>query len=599
MAEIALVILLVALAIVLAALAVVVRRSRARAHRVASILGQLPETAVSVFDTELRLSDVHGQVLRPADLSPEDFAGKRIDEVFEGPGGKQILAAQTAALRGEPSAFEFTSPLTGRQFWLRVAPLLENGEIVGGITVAENVTDLRRAERSVSAEARRRYLILDAMNEAYVATDGKGIVTGWNRAAERIFGWSAQEAIGRSVADLIIPEEQRADLQLLLERRLPDSPAEGLHYIRAERGALDRNGRRFTVELNATLAEVDGETVLLSLMHDISDRKRDEDELRRHAEDVEALGEAIGELARSTVGDEARSAICRAAVKISGADMGVLYEPESSGTGLRVSASVGCELIGRTLQFTQRAGSLEVFSSRKQLFLSDATEHPAFTHSVFTGTGATSILWVPVHDGADALGVLAVAWRERVGELPDRLGSVMGVIGAEAAVAIERASMLDRLERMARTDDLTGLINRRAWGEELNREMARAGREGTSLAVAMLDLDRFKDYNDRYGHQAGDRLLREAASAWRAVLRDTDLLARYGGEEFAVALPGCDAETAAQLVERLRAMTPNEESCSAGLACWDGRESADALVGRADRALYAAKQSGRDRTIVG
>jgi diguanylate cyclase (GGDEF)-like protein len=152
---------------------------------------------------------------------------------------------------------------------------------------------------------------------------------------------------------------------------------------------------------------------------------------------------------------------------------------------------------------------------------------------------------------------------------------------------------------MARTDDLTGLINRRAWDDELNREVVRATREATPLAVAMLDLDRFKLYNDRHGHQAGDRLLREAASAWRSVLRETDLLARYGGEEFAVALPGCDAETAAHLVERLRAITPEGESCSAGLACWDGRESPDDLVGRADRALYAAKQSGRDRTIVG
>jgi diguanylate cyclase (GGDEF)-like protein/PAS domain S-box-containing protein len=599
MDDIALVILLVALVLALVALAAVVRRSRRRERRIASVLEQLPETAVSVFDTNLRLAEVHGEVLRPADLSPDDFLGKRIDEVFEGAPGQQILAAQTAALKGEASAFEFASPFTSRRFWLRVAPLVEHGDIVGGMAVAQNVTDLRRAERSVSAEARRRYLILDAMNEAYVATDGKGVVTGWNRAAERIFGWSAQEAIGRSVADLIIPEEERAELFMLLERRLADSPAEGHHHVRAERGALDRSGRRFTVELNATLAEVDGETVLLSLMHDISDRKRDEHELRRHAEDVEALADAIGELARSTVGNEARAAICRAAARIAGADMGVLYEPEASGTGIRVTASEGCELTGQVLQFSQRAGSLEAFSSRELLFVSDALEHPAYTHSVFSGTDAKSILWVPVHDGDDALGVIAIAWRERVEALPERLEKVMSVIGAEAAVAIERAGMLDRLEQMARTDVLTGLINRRAWDDELSREVVRATREGTPLAVAMLDLDRFKLYNDRHGHQAGDRLLREAASAWRSVLRETDLLARYGGEEFAVALPGCDAETAAQLVERLRAVTPEGESCYAGLACWDEREAPDELVGRADRALYAAKQSGRDRTIVG
>ncbi len=598
MATIATVILLIALAVALVALAVLDRRMRDRDRRVDLILGQLPETAVSVFGTDLRLEEVHGEALRPANLTPEDFRGKRIDEVFEGPGGRHLLAAHTAALKGDASALEFTSPFTGGQFWLRIAPLLEHGEIVGGMAVAQNVTDLRRAERSVSAEARRRYMILDAMNEIYVATDGGGIVTGWNRAAEEIFGWSAQEAIGRSVADLIIPEEERDDLYALLERRLADSPGEGRHYIRVERGAVDRSGRRFTVELNATLAEVDGETVLLALMHDIGDRKRAELELRRQAEDVEALAEAVGELARSTVAEEARAVICRAAARIAGADMGVLYEPDPSGTGLRVTASEGCDLTERVLQFNQRAGSLEAFSSREQLFVSEVENHPASTHSVFFDTGATSILWVPVHDGDDALGVIAVAWRERLEELPDRLRRVMSVIGGDAAVAIERAAMLDRLERMARTDDLTGLINRRAWDDELNREVVRARREDAPLAVAMLDLDRFKDYNDRHGHQAGDSLLREAARAWRGVLRETDLLARYGGEEFTVALAGCDAETASQLVERLRTITPEGESCSAGLACWDGRESPEELVGRADRALYAAKQSGRDRTIV-
>ena len=172
------------------------------------------------------------------------------------------------------------------------------------------------------------------------------------------------------------------------------------------------------------------------------------------------------------------------------------------------------------------------------------------------------------------------------------------MIAAEAAVAIERAALLDRLELLAHTDDLTGLINRRAWDLDVVREVARARRDDTPLAVAMLDLDRFKAYNDEHGHQAGDRVLREAASAWRAVLRETDLLARYGGEEFAVAFPGCEREHAQALVERLREVTPAGQSCSAGLACWDGRESADALLGRADKALYDAKQSGRDRTVV-
>ena len=205
---------------------------------------------------------------------------------------------------------------------------------------------------------------------------------------------------------------------------------------------------------------------------------------------------------------------------------------------------------------------------------------------------------MPVVQDSEASGIIAVGWTHLVPAVPARLERLLGMIAAEAAVAIERAALLDRLELLAHTDDLTGLINRRAWDLDVVREVARARRDDTPLAVAMLDLDRFKAYNDEHGHQAGDRVLREAASAWRAVLRETDLLARYGGEEFAVAFPGCEREHAQALVERLREVTPAGQSCSAGLACWDGRESADALLGRADKALYDAKQSGRDRTVV-
>jgi diguanylate cyclase (GGDEF)-like protein len=114
----------------------------------------------------------------------------------------------------------------------------------------------------------------------------------------------------------------------------------------------------------------------------------------------------------------------------------------------------------------------------------------------------------------------------------------------------------------------------------------------------MLDLDHFKRYNDRQGHQAGDRLLKRVAGAWTAELRATDILVRYGGEEFALALPGCGLEDATTTVERLRAVIPSGQTCSAGIAAWDGEELATELLDRADRALYEAKRSGRDRTVL-
>jgi diguanylate cyclase (GGDEF)-like protein len=193
--------------------------------------------------------------------------------------------------------------------------------------------------------------------------------------------------------------------------------------------------------------------------------------------------------------------------------------------------------------------------------------------------------------------VLAIAWRDATAGVSLRLSEMINLLGAEAAVAIGRADLLGQLEHMARTDSLTGLPNRRHWEQQLPRELARSWRDEQPVCVAILDLDHFKEYNDQRGHQAGDRLLREAGAAWREALRPYDILARFGGEEFSVILPGCAMEDGFALVERLRAETPDGESCSAGIAKWDGDEPPDALVGRADAALYRAKRAGRNRAV--
>jgi diguanylate cyclase (GGDEF)-like protein/PAS domain S-box-containing protein len=172
-------------------------------------------------------------------------------------------------------------------------------------------------------------------------------------------------------------------------------------------------------------------------------------------------------------------------------------------------------------------------------------------------------------------------------------------IGARKDVEREREVLLARVEAMARTDELTGLANRRAWDEELRREIARAARMAYPLCLVLLDVDRFKDFNDTRGHQAGDALLAEAAANWRMLLRVTDFIARYGGDEFLVLLPDCPRERALRVVERLRAVTPADQTVSAGLTFWQEGLSAEQMVARADEVLYDAKRAGRDCVVVG
>jgi len=161
----------------------------------------------------------------------------------------------------------------------------------------------------------------------------------------------------------------------------------------------------------------------------------------------------------------------------------------------------------------------------------------------------------------------------------------------------ERENLLTEVAAMARGDALTGLPNRRVLDEQLPREMARARRAESDLCLAIVDIDHFKAFNDSHGHLAGDMMLRECARAWDSELRGEDTIVRFGGEEFLVVLPDTAPEHAAEIVERLRAATPGDQTCSAGLARWDLKESAENLVSRADVALYRAKAAGRDRLV--
>ena len=125
---------------------------------------------------------------------------------------------------------------------------------------------------------------------------------------------------------------------------------------------------------------------------------------------------------------------------------------------------------------------------------------------------------------------------------------MVALLAHEVAAVISRADALDHLSDEALTDALTGLPNRRAWERQL-RQLSAVGQQ---LAIGMLDLDHFKEFNDTYGHPAGDRLLKETAAAWRDQLRPGDVLARVGGEEFGLLLLDCDAHTASEVVDRLR-----------------------------------------------
>jgi diguanylate cyclase (GGDEF)-like protein len=165
------------------------------------------------------------------------------------------------------------------------------------------------------------------------------------------------------------------------------------------------------------------------------------------------------------------------------------------------------------------------------------------------------------------------------------------LVASVALVAEVQARMAQRLRAAASTDPLTGVANRRAWEDDAERQLAHAGRTGEPVTVALLDLDSFKEVNDRHGHGAGDALLQELTGAWRGRLRRGDTLGRYGGDEFVLCLPATDQADARELLQQLEAT--HESSWSTGLATRRSGETLTALVARADADLYARKQHRR------
>jgi diguanylate cyclase (GGDEF)-like protein len=322
------------------------------------------------------------------------------------------------------------------------------------------------------------------------------------------------------------------------------------------------------------------------------------DALAVRERDLEAVADLLRSLSLVT---DARERICAGVCDLSEAHFAVLLETTPDGR-LEWTAGAGLNLPSRT--FTPESGrssAMTAYSSRTALFVSDTGRLADGDIPELAGvaelTGAdrpAALLFEPIHHGEDVAGVLVAGWREPPPDDERRTRGLVRLLASEAAFVIERADLLGQLTEFALTDELTGLPNRRAWEKQLDQAIG----EPEPLCVAILDLDRFKSYNDEHGHQAGDRLLKEAAAAWRAVLRPTDTLARYGGEEFVVLLREGDVQTARDVVDRLRRAMPGGQSCSAGIACRHGDEAPGPLLGRADHALYEAKRAGRDRSLI-
>jgi diguanylate cyclase (GGDEF)-like protein len=302
--------------------------------------------------------------------------------------------------------------------------------------------------------------------------------------------------------------------------------------------------------------------------------------------------------------------ILNQAIEITSAEKGslMLYEMETDRLNIRVVAGLEDDAFQEKVNNSEiKCRSFKpgegiagrVFVNAKPIVVNNIKEDDVFVDS--DASYVRSIACIPMVVYNDVIGVINVTNKRHGKEFTDEDVEMLKAVADQAAVAINKAQLWD----MAVTDSLTGLYVRRYFMVKLQEELLRAERYNNIMSVVLADLDRFKNINDTYGHDAGDRVLRAIGNFLQQNIRDVDVIARYGGDEFVIMIPEAAKDAAYILSERLRKQFAGlklenfpQITISLGIATYpfDGTELED-LIKNADAAMYAAKRAGRNKVV--
>lgn len=451
--------------------------------------------------------------------------------------------------------------------------------------------------------------ILEMSLDAIISVDETGRIVFWNSAAKRLYGYSEAEASNLDLTALM-PESYRAKHREGFTRFLKtEIPAVIGHTVEVE--SLKRDGTVFPVELSLSSEKTSGGWLFTAIIRDITERKGAEG--REHAQNA-VISKAHSEL----------TALYKVSSAISGAMdldeiLPVILHTVTELEAFKVEKKCGIFLIkGGRMDLAAHLGHSDSFlemhkgmrvgeclcgicAETGELMVSaDSSQDKRHTIRYDPMPPHGHVI-VPIKDKDGMIGVMYL-YTTTNELIDDPTRKLLSSIGEQLGIAIRKTLLYERTRELSLSDHLTGSGNKRMLDLEMHRLFARAKRYSRPFSCMMLDIDRFKSYNDSHGHLAGDVILREVANEIHASVRETDLVARYGGEEFLVMLPETTLEKAALVAEKIRRTVEERTPVTVSIGvCEFAKEMTGPgeMIATADRLLYAAKEEGRNRVEAG
>jgi len=464
-----------------------------------------------------------------------------------------------------------------------------DGKVSGSIALGQDVTEHRRLERKI--KERQLYLeeVLAAVPDALITLDSSCRIVEWSSGAERLFGYSRDDVIGGNIDDLIAAPDVSEEAVGIT--RLPMSgkevpPTEAVRYR--------KDGRPVNVILAGSPVWL-GDKVIGSVAAytDITERVHAERELQGSTQKIERLHEVARQLETCMGEDEVYRLTIEAAERTLSFSVCTLDIVEEDKLVVKATSSaVPPEARGET---TLEKGGLaaKTYRTKETIVFGSIDEVPEATP---VRTDIRSGISAPIGD----IGVFQVISTE-----PDAFtkndARMVDLLLGHTYEAIRRIHLQEDLKDQAIHDPLTGAYNRRYFNERIEEELKRSRRYEHPVGFLMMDVDRFKEINDRFGHQMGDRVLQEVAKLLQEQVRTNDLVIRYGGDEFLVVLLETDGGTEVIKERITEAVVKYNETnpllkfpvrLSIGDAYWgpDEKRAIEEVLAEADRRMYKEKE---------